>query len=104
MIRLIILALAVVLLFIATPAGAECRWKFECSSWNRDNPRSVPIYRQRDFTRDRVGSIYDPGNGKLRVLRRRDFTSEIILEFDKTTGAITRPRDFSSEPVGRIGD
>ena len=105
MIYAIILAVAMVLLLGATPADAACKFKFQCSSWNRDNPRSVPIYQTRDFTRARVGSVYDPGHGKpLQVLTRRDFTSEIVLEIDKNTGTITRPRDFSSETLGRIGD
>ena len=103
MIRLAILTALAVLVAMTTPAGATCQFKFQCSAWTRDKPKSVPIYKQRDWTRERVGSIYDPGNGKLQVLRRRDFTSEIILEIDKSTGTITRPRNFTSIPVGQIG-
>ena len=101
MTRIVILLAATMAVLLASPADAACKFKFQCSSWNRDNPRSVPIYKDRDFTRARVGSVYDPGGRRpLQVLRRRDFTSEIILEIHKD-GKVTRPG--SLREIGRVG-
>ena len=97
MIRIAILA-ATMAVLLASPAVAECQFKFQCTSWQRSKP--TPVYKTRDFFPERVAEIYDPGIGRRLQVRDPDY-GRVLFRIDKTTGDIVGPTDLRVR--GRIG-
>lgn len=75
---------------LASPAEAECRFKFQCSR-TVESPKVYPIANAH---RQRLGDIYDPGHG--RRLQIRDNHRRII-------GFIERDGDITNTHRQKIG-
>ena len=86
MTKLVILTTLAVL--VTTPAGAECQFKFQCSTF-KSTSKPVPIYEGNSLRV--IGRIYDPGGNKnLQILA--PLSPIIKFQIEKRTGAILDKR------------